>query len=157
MWWRTYRRTFEENRNAGNRKAMKSLVDSGEVPGILAYWKGSPIGWCSIAPRETYGALERSPVLKRLDDEPVWSLACFFVAKDYRDQGVSEALIQAAISHVRRRGGRIIEAYANPPREKPLPPVSSYMGFADVFERAGFVECARPSKSKIIMRYVIEG
>lgn len=156
MWWRSTRREFEERGGEGNRQAMKAIVDSGEVPGILAYHQGEPVGWCSVAPREQYGTLERSRVLKRLDDTPVWSLVCFFVAKGYRDQGMANALIQGAVTYVRSQGGKAVEAYPTQPREGRLPPVSSFMGMPAMFERAGFVECARPSKSKVIMRLFID-
>jgi GNAT superfamily N-acetyltransferase len=156
MWWRLTRREFEELQGEGNRQAMKAIVESGEVPGILAYCEGKPVGWCSVAPRERYGSLERSPVLKRLDDTPVWSIVCFFVAKSYRGQGVAEELIRGAVEYVRSQGGKVVEAYPTQPRRDQLAPVSSYMGVPAMFERAGFVECARPSKSKVIMRYFIE-
>jgi GNAT superfamily N-acetyltransferase len=156
MWWRLTRREFDELRGEGNRQGMKGIVESGEVPGILAYYEGRPIGWCSVAPRESYGSLERSPVLKRLDNAPVWSIVCFFVAKSYRGQGVAEALIRGAVEYVRSQGGMVVEAYPTQPRGTRLAPVSSYMGLPAMFERAGFVECARPSKSRVIMRYFIE-
>jgi GNAT superfamily N-acetyltransferase len=155
MWWRLTRREFEELQGEGNRQAMKAIVESGEVPGILAYDQGNPVGWCSVAPRQAYGALERSPVLKKLDDTPVWSIVCFFVAKGHRRQGVAEELIRGAVEYVRSRGGQVVEAYPTQPRTDQLPPVSSYMGVPAMFERAGFVEWARPSKSKVIMRYLI--
>jgi GNAT superfamily N-acetyltransferase len=156
MWWRSTRREFEEMQGEGNRLALKAIVESGEVPGILAYADGKPVGWCSVAPREQFGALERSRVLKRLDDTPVWSIVCFFVARAYRDRGVAEALLRAAVGYVRGQGGKVVEAYPTQPRAARLPPVSSYMGVPAMFERSGFVECARPSKSRVIMRYTIE-
>ena len=156
MWWRSTRREFEERGGEGNRQAMKAIVESGAVPGILAYREGEPVGWCSVAPRESYGSLERSRVLKRLDDRPVWSLVCFFVEKGHRDKGVAEALIRAAVAYVREQGGQVVEAYPTPPRGKRLPPVSSFMGTPAMFQRAGFVECARPSKSRVMMRFYIE-
>jgi GNAT superfamily N-acetyltransferase len=156
MWWRSTRREFEERGSEGNRQAMKALVDSGQVPGILAYRQGQAVGWCSVAPREQYGALERSRVLKRLDERPVWSLVCLFVDRDHRGRGVAEALIRAAVDYVQEQGGAVVEAYPTQPREKRLPPVSSYMGLPAMFGRAGFVECARPSKSRVIMRYSLD-
>ena len=98
-------------------------------------------------------------MLKPLDEVPVWSIVCFYVAKSLRRQGVLEALIRAAVAYVGERGGRIVEAYPTPPKEDDtrLPPVSSFMGLPSVFERLGFVECARPSRSKVIMRYYIGG
>jgi hypothetical protein len=156
MWWRTSRSQFERAGNEGNRVAMKQIVDSGEVPGIIAYADGQPVGWCSVAAREQYASLNRSPVLKRLDDKPVWSIVCFFVAKEYRGKYLTAELIRGAIDYVRKQGGQIVEAYPTQLRSGRLPPVSSFMGLPAVFEQAGFVECARPSKSKVVMRYYID-
>jgi GNAT superfamily N-acetyltransferase len=156
MWWRLTRKEFEQGQGEGNRMAMKSIVDSGEIPGILAYHNGKPVGWCSVAPRERYGTLERSRVLKRLDDKEVWSIVCFHIAKNFRNKGVALQLIRAAIDYVRNVGGKIVEAYPTQPRTQILPPVSSYMGIPSMFAKAGFEECSRPSKSKVIMRYYME-
>jgi GNAT superfamily N-acetyltransferase len=152
MWWRCTRREFEQQQGEGNRLAMKALVDSGVVPGILAYRPGQAIGWCSIAPREQFGALERSPVLKRLDDRPVWSLVCLFVHKGFRARGAARALVCGAVDHARSQGATVVEAYPRLPKQESLPPVSSFMGVPSLYEQAGFVECARPSKSRVIMR-----
>jgi GNAT superfamily N-acetyltransferase len=152
MWWRSTRREFEARKGEGNRKAMKGIVDSGKVPGILGYLGNKPVGWCAVAPREEFSSLERSPVLKRLDDLPVWSVVCFFIAQGFRGRGIAEAMIGAALDYVKRRGGSMVEAYPTPPKKTPLAPVSSFMGLPAMFARAGFVECARPSASKWIMR-----
>jgi len=60
MWWRLKRSEFERQKSEGNKKAMKRIVASGEIPGILAYANGKAVAWCSVAPREKYAALERS-------------------------------------------------------------------------------------------------
>ena len=117
MWWRSTRREFEQRQGEGNRQAMKAIVESNEIPGILAYAEGEPVGWCSVAPREHYGSLERSPVLKRLDATVVWSLVCLFVAKGYRNRGVGEALIGGAVEYVRERGGKVVEGLPDPTEE----------------------------------------
>ncbi len=155
MWWRTKRSEFEKQQGDGNRRAMKAIVESGKVPGILAYEKRTPVAWCSVAPREDFASLNRSRVLKRIDDLPVWSIVCFFVAKEHRRKGVIQDLIAAAVDHARRQGGKVVEAYPSVPKGDKVPPVSSFMGFPGLFERAGFTECARPSPSKRIMRYTI--
>ena len=155
MWWRLKRSEFEKNQGEGNRKAMKALVESGTISGILGYVGAHPAAWCSIAPREQYGSLNRSPVLKRLDDQPVWSLVCFFVGPEYRNCGLIGQIIPQAVEYVRTQKGKIVEAYPTIPRGSRRPPVSIFMGTPTMFERAGFVECARPSQSKAIMRYTI--
>lgn len=156
MWWRITRREFEEQQGDGNRKAMKAIVESGEIPGLLFYSGEKAIAWCSIAPRENYASLNRSRILKKLDDTPVWSLVCFFVDTAYRNQGLIQEVLRGAIEYVRDQGGKVIEAYPTVPKGERLPPVSSYMGLPSMFEKAGFVEFARPSKSKVVMRYFIE-
>lgn len=152
MWWRTTRRAFEENGSEGNRRALREKVEAGPPPGILAYVDGEPVGWCAVGPREIHESLERSPVLKRIDDRPVWSIVCLYVAKSHRGRGLSEALVEAAVDHARVHGAESIEAYPTRPRGKRLPPVSSYMGVPEIFARAGFREAARPSAAKVVMR-----
>jgi len=132
-------------------------VDSGEVPGILTYAQGKAVGWCSVAPRESFSSLNRSPVLRRIDDLPVWSIVCLFIAKIQQGRGMTRDLIRTAVSYVRDQGGRIVEAYPTVPRGAKIHPFSVYMGIPSMFEKEEFVEVGRPSKSKAIMRYRLEG
>ncbi|HEX8693813.1 MAG TPA: GNAT family N-acetyltransferase [Longimicrobium sp.] len=156
MWWRLPRSQYTEQKGEGNRRALRALVDSGRVPGILAYADGRPVGWCAVEPREAYPALERSRNLRRVDDEPVWSVTCFFVARGWRRRGVTARLLRAAVEHVRARGGRVVEGYPVEPRRDGVPGAFAWTGFASAFRRAGFVEAARRSDSRPVMRCVIE-
>lgn len=156
MWWRLKRSEFDQMKGEKNRKAFKKIVESGEVPGILAYAEHQPIGWCAVAPRESYQALERSRTLKRVDDKPVWSIVCFFVAKPFRGKGVMKKLLKAAIGYVKKQGGKILEAYPVEPKTDKIPDVYAYTGLASAFCKAGFVEVLRRSEKRPIMRYFIE-
>lgn len=153
MYWRITRAQFEKNKNAGNKRAFRKVVKEGPPPGLLAYEKGEPVGWVSVAPREEFGSLNRSRVLKRIDDEPVWSIVCFYVPREHQGRGMLLALIRAACRYAKSQGGKIVEAYPTTVRgNKKLPVVSSYMGVPAVFEKAGFEEVARPSKAKVVLR-----
>jgi len=156
MWWRETRGEFDLNKGEGNRLRMKALVDSGIVPGILAYEGERAVGWVSVAPRGDFPSLNRSRVLKPLDDQPVWSIVCFFVDGAYKGKGLGRMLIRAAVEYAASKKARIVEAYPTIPKKGNLPPVSVYMGLPEMFRREGFVECARPSKSKLVMRRVLE-
>jgi GNAT superfamily N-acetyltransferase len=156
MWWRLTSAEFEKRKGAGNRRAMRTLVKSGRVPGLLAYRGREPVGWISVAPRDDFPRLATSRILKPVDDEPVWSVVCFFVAKEHRGQGVSVELLRAAIDFVRRKGGRMVEGYPVEPRKKRAPAVFVYTGLAAAYRQAGFRECARRSATRPIMRYVIK-
>jgi hypothetical protein len=43
MWWRLSRKEFEAQQGEGNRQAMKAIVESEHVPGILGYSGGKPV------------------------------------------------------------------------------------------------------------------
>ncbi|MDI7277360.1 MAG: GNAT family N-acetyltransferase [Anaerolineae bacterium] len=154
MWWRLPRAEFDRQKGEGNRQLLKALADSGHAPGILAYAGGRPVGWCSIGPREEFVTLERSRVLARVDDEPVWSVVCFYVARGFRRQGIMAGLLGAAVAFARARGATIVEGYPIAPAG-PLSSFSAYTGLASTFARAGFVEVARRSATRPIMRYVL--
>ena len=156
MWFRLKRSEFEKQKGDGNKKAMKSLVTSGNTPGILAFDGELAVGWCSVAPREDFSALARSRIMKPLDDQPVWSVVCFFVHKDYRNKGVTFAMLQAAIDYVAKQGGKIVEGYRLIPKKDRTPDVFAYHGLASAFRKADFVECERRSETRLIMRYYID-
>lgn len=155
MLWRLTRAEFERQKGEGNRAAMRRVVESGEVPGVLAYHGRRAVAWCAVAPRVCYPALEHSRVLKRVDNRPVWSISCLFVAKPFRRVGVSVELLKAATEFVRRRGGRIVEGYPVEPKKGQTPDVFAHTGLASAFLRAGFRECARRSETRPIMRFEV--
>lgn len=153
MCWRLKRSQFEKQKGAGNKKALKKMVAAGEVPGLLAYAGREPVGWCSVAPREAFPVLENSRILKRVDDQPVWSASCFFVARPYRRQGLSVKLLRAAVAYAKKKGARMVEGYPVEPKKSPMPDVFAWTGLASAFRRAGFKEVLRRSPTRPIMRY----
>lgn len=154
MAWRVSRSQYEKQKGAGNKRALKRMVKKGEIPGILAYSGGRPIGWCSLAPRETYPVLGRSRILRPVDEAPVWSVVCFFVAKPYRRRGVSVELLRASVRYAKRRGARILEGYPVDPHRDQAD-VFVFTGLKSAFVAAGFTEVARRSPTRPIMRYQI--
>jgi GNAT superfamily N-acetyltransferase len=155
MFWKLRGKAFEEARENETRQMHKSIVDSGVSTGLLAYLHGEVVGWVAVEPRTAYPRLAHSRLLKPVDDQPVWSLTCFFVAKRFRRQGIAVELIKAAVDHVRSQGGRIVEGYPVEALEM-MPAPFVYTGTASAFERAGFQEAARRSPTRPIFRYFIE-
>jgi GNAT superfamily N-acetyltransferase len=155
MWWRLTNKEFDAQKGERNRRAMKAIVDSDRVPGILAYHEGHAVGWCSVAPREEFPRLERSRLLKPVDDQRVWSVVCFFVAKEYRRRGVAKRLLKAAVEYVRGHGGSILEGYAVEPKEGKMPDLFAYHGPASLYKDVGFKEVTRRSEIRPIMRFLI--
>ncbi|UCE20093.1 MAG: GNAT family N-acetyltransferase [Gemmatimonadota bacterium] len=156
MWWRLKRSDFEDQKGDGNKRAMRKIIKAGEIPGLLAYKDGQPIAWCSVAPREEFSVLERSRILKRVDDKPVWSIVCFFVAKPFRRSGVTVKILEAAVQYAKEQGAKIVEGYPVEPRQEKTADVFAYTGLASAFRKAGFKEVARRSETRPIMRYFIK-
>jgi GNAT superfamily N-acetyltransferase len=156
MWWRIKRSEYEKKKGDGNKRAMKALVSSGSIPGILTYDGKKPVAWCSVAPREKFSALNRSRILGPIDTYPVWSVVCFFVEKNHRNKGLTVELLKAVIEYVKESGGKIVEGYPIDPKKKPWPAVFSSTGLYSAFKNVGFKECKRRSETRPIMRYYIE-
>ena len=50
---------FSRSTTQTRATALDDLVHAGTAIGVLGYLDGEPVGWCSVAPRETCEALER--------------------------------------------------------------------------------------------------
>lgn len=148
--WRLPSAQFRQLTSIGRRSHLESLVRARIPVGVLGYRAGKPVGWCSVAPRETYVALERSTTLPRIDDLPTWSVACFFVARPERGRGLSVELLRAATGYAASEGAVIVEGY-------PVEPDRSYrfMGSPSVFAAAGFWEVAVTRAGRRIVRYFV--
>jgi GNAT superfamily N-acetyltransferase len=154
MSWRVSRADFDAHKGESNKRSLKKLVDKNQVPGILAYIGNEPVGWCSVAPREEFIRLEQHRTLKRIDEQPVWSVVCLFVAKPYRNCGVSVGLLKAAAKYAQSRGAKIIEGYPTEPSKR-LPDPFVWTGLVSAFQSAGFEEVARPAATRPIMRLIL--
>jgi len=155
MYWRLTRSEYEKKKGLGNKKALRRIVDSGRPPGLLAYAGGKPVAWCAVGPREIYPVLERSRILARIDDEPTWSVTCFFVVRPFRRQGITFQLLKAAVDFAGRKGARVVEGYPVEPKKGSLPDVFAYTGLPSAYRKAGFVEVLRRSETRPIMRYFV--
>jgi GNAT superfamily N-acetyltransferase len=154
MWWRLSKADFVAGKGDGNRGGLEAYVRSGRTAGLLAYAGGEPVGWVAVEPRDAYPRLARSRTLAAVDDRPVWSITCFYVARAHRGSGVTRALIDAAIRYARAEGAEAVEAYPVAYRGK-LGDAFLYTGAASTFLDLGFEEVARRSPTRPIVRKVL--
>ena len=151
--WRLRSTPFREAGKEGRVAALAGQVAAGEPVGVLAYdgdeaggGKG-PVGWCSIAPRESYAAVLASRVIPQLPGERVWSVVCFFVAPRARRRGLRTELLAAACGYAAESGAAVIEAYPSPDGK-----AYRYMGTRELYRAAGFEEVAGPPEGRPVMR-----
>lgn len=144
---------YAKQKGAGNKRAMKKLVEHGPAPGLVAYRGARAVGWCALGPREAYVRYARSRVAKPLDARPAWAIVCLYIRPEERGRGVSAALVRAAVAHAREHGAELLEAFPVEPRAgQELVPVFAWTGIASTFTRAGFREVARRSPTRPYLR-----
>jgi len=138
------------------RQRLRGFAASETPPGLIGYLGDVPVGWVSLGPRSAFLKLARSPVLKPVDDRPVWSLVCFVVAGPYRRRGVAETLLEGAVAYAGEQGAGILEAY---PVDKYSPGRDDafWFGSKSMYDRAGFVEVARRRPERPIVRLELTG
>ena len=134
-----------------NRTALESLVDSGVVPGLIGYRDGRPIAWVSLGPRADYAKLAKSPVMRAVDDKPVWSVVCFYTAPEARGQRVAEAMLAHAADFASANGATLLEAYPIDRCERSRDE-NVWFGTKAMYDRAGFTEVARRKPARPIVR-----
>lgn len=151
MLWRLSAKDYKAGQGDANREAMRDVMSEG-APGLLAYDGGTPVGWCSVAPRAAFPRLESSRNFQPVDETPVWCVTCFFVAKTHRGQGIAAALLDAACGFAQERGASVLEGYPVDPKGARDTRWFAWTGYQPAFERVGFVEAARRSPKRPVMR-----
>jgi ribosomal protein S18 acetylase RimI-like enzyme len=136
------------------KRALHALAGRDRPPGLIAYAGGRPVGWVSLGPREDFLKLRRSPVMKPLDDRPVWSIVCFVVPPGFRHQGVATALLRGAIRFAAERGATLLEAY---PVDKARRGADDglWFGAKSMYDKAGFAEVARRKPERPVVRLAL--
>lgn len=148
---------YHRRDRALNREELRSSMEAEPPPGLLAIDSpdaATAAGWLRLTPRSQLLWLNRTSFLDPVDDLPVWSAACFFVARSHRGRGVSDALLGAAVEAARAAGAPAVEGY---PVDLTVPGATrnAFTGHVPVFERNGFTDVARRRPSRPIMRRML--
>ncbi|GAA1293018.1 GNAT family N-acetyltransferase [Saccharothrix xinjiangensis] len=153
MHWRLSTSEWMEGKGDGNKKTMKRLSQRDPAPGVVVYRDDEPVAWCSLGSRDQFPRLERSPLLSELDDKPVCSIACIYVQKEHRGDGLLSDILDAVCKHAASQGYKIAEGYPiEPGKGKRAGADTAMTGIASAFLDAGFSEVARPRGDRPIMR-----
>jgi GNAT superfamily N-acetyltransferase len=154
-WGRLTHAEFHATAPAARRAYTQRLVRRGDPPGLLAYDGDAPVGWIAVAPRAAFRRYESSRVLAPVDEQPTWSVPCFFIAKTHRRRGLTVALLRAACIWAAHRGARRIEGYPVDTRGGRQAAAFLWTGVPQPFLAAGFREVARRSPTRPIFRKML--
>ncbi len=150
MYWRIGPR-YQDRPREENKHDLQRLAASGQPPGLLAFDRDVPAGWCELARRTDLAWLAHARYLEPVDDLPVWSIPCFYVRRSHRGRGVMGALIEAAAGAVSAAGAPALEAY---PVDTAVPGHTRnlFPGVASLFAEHGFRVVARRKPDRPVMR-----
>ncbi|MFT5750091.1 MAG: GNAT superfamily N-acetyltransferase [Ancylomarina sp.] len=143
---------FEANKGNGNRLAMKALVESGQIPGIIAYNDTEPVGWCSLGDREDFPRLPKSHEMKIIDEQ-TWIISCLYIRKGWRRRGIKRALLKYLIAYCQTKGAHVLESHQCNSNFSKYPDNFAWTGIEKAYEAVGFVKVDKPSDKRPIMRY----
>ena len=128
---------IDELGDGSRESAAKALAAQRGSFGVVTYRDDVPVGWCHIAPRAEISRLAASKLIRPIDDLPVWSIICVVVRSGHRKQGVTEHLIEGAVSYAGSRGAPAVEAYPVDPQGR-MDLTMAFVGTRGMFENAGF-------------------
>jgi len=125
------------------KSAMKLLVESNRVFGILAYVEGEkvPVGWSSLDRKKTlpgHDCIEEDINC----NENIWSIHCTTVRADHKNSGVETILISACVELAKKKNAVSVEAYPEPGSvmNHEFKTWNSFNGYQSEFERQGFMK-----------------
>src|SRR5579862_6669801 len=101
-----------QERVAQKRAAKEQRVREGRAHAALVFEGDDCVGWCQFgAPDEVPRIKSRAAYEKSMTTLPDWRIACCFVGKGHRRQGVATAALAGAVELIADLGGGTVEGY----------------------------------------------
>ena len=101
-----------EERYAQKRAAKERRVLADKAHAALVFEGEECVGWCQFgAPAEVPRIKSRAAYEKGRTTSPDWRIACCYVGKGHRRQGVATAALAGAVDLIAGLGGGTVEGY----------------------------------------------
>jgi GNAT superfamily N-acetyltransferase len=149
---------FHENpgKNAPqvNRERKLERVRAGTTHAALVFAGDDCLGWCQFGPpAEVPRIKSRVAYEKGRTTAPDWRIACCFVGKGHRRQGVAAAALAGALELIAGLGGGTVEGY--PEDAASVPAGFLFNGALSTYERLGFARDRRIGKHRWVVARVV--
>lgn len=138
-----------------NRERKRARVATGTAHAALVFEKDSCVGWCQFGPADELPRIKSRAAYERtLTALPDWRIACCYVAKGHRRQGVAQAALEGAVDMIAGLGGGVVEGYPEPAGS--VPAGFLFNGSLSTYERLGFVRDRMIGKHRWVMTRFVE-
>lgn len=133
-----------------NRERKMARVLSGTAHAALVFEDNTCVGWCQFGkPEELPRIKSRAAYEREQTKVPDWRIACCFVGKGHRREGVATAALTGALELIAGLGGGIVEGY--PEDAVSVPAGFLYNGALSTYERLGFTRNRKIGKHRWVV------
>jgi GNAT superfamily N-acetyltransferase len=138
-----------------NRERKFERVRAGTAHAALVFDGEDCLGWCQFgAPGEVPRIKNRAAYEKSRTTSPDWRIACCYVGKGHRRQGVAAAALAGALDLIAGAGGGTVEGY--PEDAASVPAGFLFNGALSTYEQLGFVRDRKIGKHRWVVTRAIE-
>ena len=133
------------------RRHAAKMLDEGKIHGYLAFYGDTAIGWCNARDMREYinNRYQFVPDFARKNAiGKTMSVVCFSIAPEYRNKGVSTALLERVIADAREEAFDAIEGYVHIRKGRDD---FDFKGPARLYEKLGFIPVAE-HEGVVVMR-----
>jgi GNAT superfamily N-acetyltransferase len=132
------------------RQRKLDRVRAGTAHAALVLDGDECVGWCQFGePDEVPRIKSRREYEKELVVLPDWRIACCYVGKGHRRQGVATAGLAGALDLIAELGGGRVEGYPEP--ADAVPAGFLFNGALSTYENAGFTKDRRIGKHRWVV------
>lgn len=140
---------------AAHRAAKQQRVREGRAHAALVFDGDDCVGWCQFgAPDEVPRIKSRKAYEAGLRNPPDWRIACCYVGKGRRRQGVATAALAGALDLIAAAGGGTVEGY--PEDAGSVPAGFLFNGALSTYEKLGFIRERMIGKHRWVVTRVVE-
>ena len=138
-----------------NRERKLQRVRAGTAHAALVFEQDVCVGWCQFGPPDELPRIKSRAAYERDRTRwPDWRIACCYVGKGHRRQGVAHAALAAALGLIGDLGGGVVEGY--PESAGSVPAGFLYNGALSTYERLGFERDRRIGKHRWVVTKTVD-
>jgi GNAT superfamily N-acetyltransferase len=138
-----------------NRKRKLERVRAGTTHAALVFDGDDCVGWCQFGPASELPKIKsRAAYEKGVTTPTDWRIACNFVGKGHRRQGVATAGLEGALDLIAELGGGKVEGY--PEDAGSVPAGFLFNGALSTYEQLGFVRDRKIGKHRWVVAKVVK-
>ncbi len=145
----------KETTREQNRKRKLGRVRAGTTHAALVFDGDDCVGWCQFGPPAELPRIKsRAAYEKGATTPPDWRIACNFVGKGHRRQGVATAGLAGAVKLIAALGGGRVEGY--PEDAASVPAGFLFNGALSTYEALGFVRDRKIGKHRWVVSKTVK-